>query len=372
MWQSVNVWPQENAGQYDLQKAIIPSSELNIPETDQNAAAAYKGLSYYIGSTVNRKADFPPGFPVALEVDKEKSNFEEEEMKLSAQSIKSQKGLGRAEIVANLTTIVDFGNSHEDSTTPQTTTQPSTTTSTTKTTTTTTATTTTATTKSSNEEHSTDESIGVKGTVCYLPRIVVTTRLVGYTVLNEVKIYTNPRDENSVHSFVSSHEVSDAASKVTHEFALPPEFIVEKPISKADMKYYNKVPVMLTSARIEGNHGGYPLCNGEPCRRSEESFGPTFNPFLPTSKIRAKLTSTTTSTTTIPKTTSTTPTKSSTSKVLKAVEKSSFTETKLFNTADSKKRVGIEQLNYVARHRNALFDVPGGDSAGKLIMYPYF
>ncbi|XP_065646526.1 transcription initiation factor TFIID subunit 12 [Hydra vulgaris] len=376
MWENVNTWhpevnnwpPEMNnfspeAEKNDLQKTKVPSSELNIPESEENAEAAYKGLSYYIGSTINNKVDFPPGFPVALEVDKEKSNYEEEEMKLSSQSTKSQKALGRNEIIANFTTIVDYSNSHENTGTPQSTTTPTTTTSTS-------TTVTTKTTNKSTKEDLPYESGNIKGTVCYLPRVVVTTRLVGYTVINEVKIYTSPRDENSVHSFVSSHEVSDAASKVTHEFVLPPEFIVEKPLSKSDMKFYNNVPVMLTSSRIEGNHVGNPICISEPCvRRTEENFGPTFNPFLPTTKTQVKLDKTTTGTTTeIPKTTTTTITTSTTPKNLSLITKIPLAikkslDVKVIKPVEPKKRFSIEQLNYEARHRNALFDVPGGDSS---------
>jgi len=293
-----------------------------------------------------------------------------------------------------------------------------TTTTTTNQPTTATTTSTTTTTKAPCPLCETEEKVEKKeetpdGMICYLPRIVVNTRLMGTTVINEIKIYTSPRDENSVHRFITSHEVSDAASKISHEFILPPQFITQKSLSAADLKFMNNTPIMMTSAFTETNHHQppvipiqlltqYPMSLQYPPNTHKDGVGPTFNPYLPTSKqtttnpkpvttesttpgtsttttttstIPTTITSTSTTTSTIP---TTTPTTSSTTTPTTSTSTSTTTSTTtllpttttaapLIMTTPSdvkaKKRHILETLNYKARHRNALLDLPAGDSS---------
>ena len=152
----------------------------------------------------------------------------------------------------------------------------------------------------------------------------------------------------------------------------------------------NNTPVMITSAYAETNHQHmqipvnmltqYPM-NAQP----EEEIVPTFNPYLPTTKesettTREKTTTPTTSVTTTPTTKPTTtssPTTtrttststSTTTSTTTTTTPTTTTSTSTTTTADPviKKRHLIETLNYKARHRNALLDVPGGDSFGEIL-----
>ena len=410
----------------------------DLPESREAIEAAYKGLTYYTGDQVDPKfrskfRPYPAGYPVSLDIDKENEPPTRPPATTTTQK-PSDKGVNRGQLVVSYAKL-QYGDQSASSKIsafpdrlfekpsdvnkigaekppdiplnklglafnfPKKTTATTTTTSTPSTTTTSTST--TATPKKEcpfcknkdkgreNKDSTKDKNDRTKdnrdkelpdGTMCYLPRIVVNTRLMGTTVINEIKIYTSPRDENSVHRFVTSHEVSDAASKISHEFILPPQFITQKELSAADLKYMNNTPVMITSAYAETSHQHMQIpvnmLTQYPMNADPEEVTPTFNPYLPTTTKQAT-TTTKQTTTTVSTVTSTTPTtKPTTTTTITTATTSATPETTTATTSTTstqnpniKKRHLIETLNYKARHRNALLDVPGGDSFGKTSIY---
>ena len=410
----------------------------DLPESREAIEAAYKGLTYYTGDQVDPKyrskfRPYPAGYPVSLDIDKENEPPTRPPTTTTTQK-PSDKVVNRDQLVVSYAKLQygDQSAASKISAFPNRLFEkpsdvnkigiekppdiplnklglafnfPKKATATTSTTsaprTTTTATSTTATPKKEcplgkdkdkdreNKDINRDRTKDNRdkelpdGTMCYLPRIVVNTRLMGTTVINEIKIYTSPRDENSVHRFVTSHEVSDAASKISHEFILPPQFITQKELSAADLKYMNNTPVMITSAYAETSHQHLQIpvnmLTQYPMNADPQEVTPTFNTYLPTTTKQTTTTNKQT-TTTVSTVTSTTPTtKPTTTTKITTPTTSTTPETTTTTTSTTstqnpnvKKRHLIETLNYKARHRNALLDVPGGDSFGRAKFYIQF
>ena len=220
-----------------------------------------------------------------------------------------------------------------------------------------------------------------KSFVCYLPKIVVITRMIGTTVVNEVKVYGDSHNENSVHKFISTHDVSANASELVNEFTLPPQFILgvspelerDNDISIAKTAAYTNTgqlylpgvllrPPPVRKPPPNYNYGPY-FTTRQPTPR--DPAGPTYNPFLPTKS--STTTPTTTPITTPASTTQTTTTRRKTTTIPLNGDIISDIITKKSKVKNSVPKGMLEWLNYAARHRNVMADIPGGDPNGKYL-----
>lgn len=136
---------------------------------------------------------------------------------------------------------------------------------------------------------------------CFLPKIVVKTRLAGPLVINEVKVYGDSKNEQSVHKFISTHLVSANETELVNEFVMPPQFFigVSPDILKSNDADIANVAIYLKNGQLDLSHKIYQTPSPA-VHLSEKSYT------MPTPSIKTtKLSATTISSTTV--TTSSTP-----------------------------------------------------------------